>query len=144
MNLVCYLNVPLKFPQCSWCFPQMFPKWSPNVPWIFLKWSLNASQMFPRVPRMFPEFSPNVPWMFPDWSPQSWTLQTWPPWSNHYRPVRRMFRLTWLPPRRSAGRAFALVHCGILTQTLLVCCLRDVMREEPLHECIVGFSCRRC
>jgi hypothetical protein len=38
-----------------------------------------------------------------------------------------------LPPRRSAGRAFALVHCGILMQTLLVRCLRDVLREEPLH-----------
>ena len=38
-----------------------------------------------------------------------------------------------LPPRRSARRAFALVHRGILMQTLLVCCLRDVLREEPLH-----------
>ena len=30
-----------------------------------------------------------------------------------------------LPPRRSAERAFALVHCGILMQTLLVRCLRE-------------------
>jgi hypothetical protein len=49
-----------------------------------------------------------------------------------------------LPPRRSAGRAFALVHCGTLIQTLPVCCLWDVLREYPLHECIMGFSCRRC
>jgi hypothetical protein len=38
-----------------------------------------------------------------------------------------------LPPGRSAGRAFALVHGGILKQTLPVHRLGDILREEPLH-----------
>jgi hypothetical protein len=71
--------------------------------------SLTVSSL--NVPWMFPECSLNVPWMFPETFTQRSLIVPW-----------RLFSLCWMFPdvaRRS--------------QTLLVRCLRDVLREEPLH-----------